>query len=430
MPLLHQAYHLQQKVELMVKEIYDKDRVISKITDRLETSGNDLTAVFPGVSNIKTNRKRSQREQLAKHVKGLGDFDLSHWDIQHPRAYADVKDLSPTELNAIVADLPNLPVSVSRGDRIDWWVKLGERSTWSDRERHSSSVVSRSVDDRRAAENIDKTENATTHDSDDDFQRQATPSQSNQRNERAIPALASANPPEVQPEQSQYASQQHPTVTPADDESTTDDDSDLDAPQRMSQATGRPNRSLTPRKSSTVVVDRRTSSPAREAPESRVMSPPVKPRSTLGSLGGKSKVSVTPEPTTGRDERQAKPITKLGTLGGRTQAHLEREQTPPPSKRAQNASVTPSPNKHKRLGVVGGKSIDSQTSSYQPSALTEDATPEPARQASPPRARRREIEATTAPRETSQERADRKRDQLKRDLEEKAKAPAKKKRRF
>ena len=66
---------MKRDVEVLTQELSAKDRVITRMGDRLELAGMDLTTVFPGVSNIKLSRKKSQRAQLAGHVKGLAEYD-------------------------------------------------------------------------------------------------------------------------------------------------------------------------------------------------------------------------------------------------------------------------------------------------------------------------------------------------------------------
>lgn len=82
-PLLESVHRKTEELAQLQQIIKDKDHVISRLLDRLESSGTDLTTVFPGTSNLKISRKSSQRSQLSRHVKGLGPFDAADW---HPSA--------------------------------------------------------------------------------------------------------------------------------------------------------------------------------------------------------------------------------------------------------------------------------------------------------------------------------------------------------
>lgn len=78
-PLLLSFHRKQQAIDDLQAQIRDKDHVISRLLDRLESSGTDLTTVFPGTSSVKLSRKVGQRSQLAKYVKGLAPYEAHQW---------------------------------------------------------------------------------------------------------------------------------------------------------------------------------------------------------------------------------------------------------------------------------------------------------------------------------------------------------------
>ena len=78
-PLLLNLHGKHLGIQHLQSELREKDHVIARLLDRLESSGTDLTTVFPGTSNIRLSKKVSQRNQLAKYVKGLSPFDLKLW---------------------------------------------------------------------------------------------------------------------------------------------------------------------------------------------------------------------------------------------------------------------------------------------------------------------------------------------------------------
>jgi len=439
-PLLHQAQNLQTQVQQLIHELRDKDRVISKLSDKLETTGSDLTAVFPGANNAKINRKKPQRGQLARYVQGLADFNEKAWAERHEVS----NGVGKVEDGALARVLRGLPPSAvmetEESEGQEWWRDLAE----------GVGVSGRSTPARKGdLTNGDST--SQPHDSlqdgrDDEFQRQGTP-----------PHLRKHLSPE--PEQdnetqripSSLTQERAPPPIVVDDESTTEDEDDLDAPPRKAassqrsgstararQRTETPNTSAsTPRKAAAVSGRQRqpspskSSSPARERSAERTESPsPPKPRSRLGAIGGKKQASVTPEPTPEAATSPVKPRAKLGAIGGKNKASETPDSAPTSS--ATDDATPASPAKPHRLGMLGGKKGSKDTAAPASIPRVSPAHEDGVREASPRRSRQPEKkkEATPPPWETSEERANRKRGELKRQLEEKAKAPVKKKRKF
>lgn len=73
--LLNAVHTRQSKAMRLEILLRDKDHVISRFLDRMESAGTDLTTVFPGTSGFKLSRTLSQRAQLERHVKGLSQYD-------------------------------------------------------------------------------------------------------------------------------------------------------------------------------------------------------------------------------------------------------------------------------------------------------------------------------------------------------------------
>ncbi|KAK1072669.1 hypothetical protein LTR74_002461 [Friedmanniomyces endolithicus] len=442
-PLLQHNQYGQTQIQSLLHELAEKDRVILKITDRLETSGNDLTTVFPGVSNVKVSRKKSQREQLARHVRGLGDFDVNAWRAQHGVSRKDGVLLGK-EMDSLLTELPY-------GDADDakygeWWRELGNSmgsKLIADREIQlpshiASPRVDRPAPNRHAVSDGDVTMTDDT-DAGEMFQRQGTPphlkvTERDSRQSAQVPMT----------DQSPAAADEE-TMT-VDDEST-DDDHDLDAPPRKSAG---------PQRSETTAQARQhlaslsvTASPAHVSGATsegrpRSLTPPkisssvssANPhRAKLGSMGGKAKLPVASE-----NEPEhviaspAKPRPKLGAMGGKSKAVApSSECKPDPSP----GTTSPSSAKPHKLGKLGGNEIiaggassaNSRQLSEAPSAANTTNEGSPVRQSR--ESERRATKEPTPPRETSQERADKKRLELKRQLDQTAaKGAAKKKRKF
>ncbi|KAL1585632.1 hypothetical protein WHR41_06097 [Cladosporium halotolerans] len=498
-PLLHRAHQLNRNLEALIAELQAKDKIIAKITDRLETSGHDLTAVFPGVANVRLSRKKSQQEQLARHVRGLGRFDEAAFKAQVAQS-EDGDGLSSESLNAIFASLP-APSKDTKNQHFsaDWW-----------REIPPGQYV-----DLNPAEDVEMTGNGQAgpegledHEGDitmeDDFQRQATPPRL--RNER--PPEKTDNyvsedddapkPPSMRNESQQKTNNKPPSPSPQpeslvnheadndDDDDSTEDEDDLDGPAQPSKPQRKPstppphdpspkdsppkppvNKPSPPRASRGPFThedatdsdsdDLDAPSQPSQNPSSsshlptRHKSPTPKPAPTpkqkLHTLGGVRSHTTSPappaaepptsssptEPAPAQNPSKPKPNPKpkLGTIGGRKPTP---QPQPQPSPEPPSSPPLPSPSKpkpkakSKQLGTIGGKRAASSSSR----AASKEPTPPP-----PPPARKPRMEKKVPPdsrpeigSKAAEERADAKRKALERELEAKARAGGRKRRRF
>ncbi|KAK5128660.1 hypothetical protein LTR08_003932 [Meristemomyces frigidus] len=481
-PLLQLAQTQQGQMEALMHELHEKDRVISKITDRLETSGMDLTDVFPGVNaKMRLNRKKAQRVQLARYVSGLGDFDEEAWRQRAAKAVGGGKGLAAEAVDGVMKGLPEADGGDQSGGGLkEWWRELGGGTGDGGRANHAAKTDGGTRHDRQHSANVPQAlpnrakspaiEDVDMQDrnSDDDFQRQGTPPHLGQHHVEPERGDTQLVPDSFPPEQS-------PTPVEAEDGSTTEDEDDLDAPppqnplkaqQPLQTATPEqppPPPAQNPCNLRTSTRPRHRSPPIKPQPDS---SPPAKPqdsppanpqeRARLSATSGptpKHPASATPEPPA---QTPAKPPRrrKLGAIGGRkaptpdppspTEPGEDDLTTPPPAPSPQ--TQTKKQGGGSRLGTIGGSRqpanppppnpqpslSGSETSSSSPSAPA-PRVPSSPRQPRPPeqqKAKEKEKEPTP-PRETSQDRADHKRLELKRQLEDKAQAGAvKKKRRF
>jgi len=465
-PLLRRAHSINHRMEQLIAELQAKDKVIAKITDRLETSGHDLTAVFPGVSNVKLTRGTSQLEQLGRHIRGLGKFDEETWKVQLNLAN-DSASLPPSAEDAIFASLSHPSAGSDNTDQAAiWWQQIpigrhidleedGLRDAPNGAGRVSDQIMEQDTPD------VDVSEY-------DGFQRQATP-----------PRLRSHSPPPARQDDVEMGGTGEPA--PSDEDSTEDED-DLDRPSQKPSAS----RKQTHHEAGAAQI-------AQASGESPSQSPPpasksaAQPSTTRGpftheedtedddddDLDGPSQSSQKATSTSQLASRQksqtpqpaaptttttkSSPKKTLGKLGGRLPTKPASKSPTPPSEvessdppPTTNPSLpNPQPKPKAKLGMIGGAKAKTKAPSPPPqpaqatptaksdaaTARHQTATPEP--QARPRSSRAQEVQQhadkTVEPKTvelTEAERADAKREVLKRELEQKAKAPVKKKRKF
>ncbi|KAB2579353.1 DNA double-strand break repair and VJ recombination XRCC4 [Lasiodiplodia theobromae] len=82
-PLMSNLYHHMQQVDDLVGRLNAKDHVISKLLDKLEASGTDITTIFPGAAGAV---HLTPREQAVRQVQGLGRFDSEQWRQSYAKA--------------------------------------------------------------------------------------------------------------------------------------------------------------------------------------------------------------------------------------------------------------------------------------------------------------------------------------------------------
>ncbi|TKA81211.1 hypothetical protein B0A49_01347 [Cryomyces minteri] len=420
LPLLSEAYIEKQHVSELVECLGEKDHVIAKLLDKFESSGADLTTIFPGFAGIKTMRKDRQRDQMTRQVKGLGAFDEQTW--RERSSHVSLEGLS---MNKIVNRMFNSTTALELetffagpmhdSQPTEWWECLGDPAIAKD-----SSLGHFSTE--RAS--------ATAPHDNEGFQRQATP-----------PNLQKSG--HVEP-----FDQRPKAINSSDADDDDDDDDDLDVPSQQTiqvRSLGRgkvrlstESEALSNRPLSTADPAVKKTNTVNGFDECRfrtttMVDEPLEPRlveSGSDTTDDEDEKKTSTHPGISRDGGLKHHVaqthkSKLGVIGGSQRSADTATDT---ISKVNSATPNPPAKDHAGRVVLIGKTRSNTPSYGQITATTEEPSTETdlnecsadavASSGSPPR------------RETSQESADKKRNALKRQLEEKAKTPVKKKRRF
>ncbi|KHN94659.1 XLF/Cernunnos [Metarhizium album ARSEF 1941] len=394
LPLIQAQFDRKTEMQSLMQKIADKDAVITKLSDKLETMGTGLEHVFTALSG----RKRITRSAAEDRVKGLAPFNERRWTTE-----LGSDDVGPSSVNDLVQHVFGdtglefrSALEVDKSPELDkWW--------------HDFPPTSRSFQRREPKGSASRRDMVTPPpppqpchcDDDDEFQVQSTP-----------PHLRSAK-------KNAAASD----VPPTDDASTDgEDDSALDGdpPSTLSDRTRQPETSKPGSAWLGTIGGTKQPAPPRPPsppPRSNTAKPAADDEETASEASDDDTTASAfvslPIPS---PERRSGKTVGLGIIGGRRSnsqsPHRAKapEASPPPVARDTGS---------RNLGTIGGKASKM--------AKQEDGVPERGR----PATRRTNSPNDEQPRETSRERADRKREELKRELERKAAAgPAKKKRRF
>lgn len=403
LPMIQANEARMRDIDQLVVSLKEKDGVITRLVDKLEATGSGLDHVF---SSLSGKRKVTRAAAEAK-VKGLALFSETEFRNKAPELRpvtqtADVSSLLEGVFGAGGLRYESALDLEASNSLNDWWIKLGKGKHVTLSQRSTSQPAKSRSPPALVEAKVDG--------DDDDFEVLAAPPYARKRN----------------------------THIRREDEAIDDDDDDETSDGENAQPA-----SPSPRKAKKYGSERPQASGSR-----------------LGALGGSKAPSRSPVPQKTPPKRAAGEMTDNGAESETaSEAESDKQKSPPPRSPAKHLQ------KRSALGRIGGKSrqetpplesAQSQPRSPLPSLEQEDnkdassqlprrhklgligkkvASPDPSAKAEGAsddgRGRPQTAAKQDSTRETSLERADRKRSELQRDLERRAAAgPAKKKRKF
>ncbi|KAK1971079.1 XLF-domain-containing protein [Colletotrichum sublineola] len=398
---LAQAYTTgRRQVDSLKDIVRQKDALITKLLDKLEATGTRLENVF----NVLSAKQKPTRKMAEDKVKGLAPFRPENWMSQLDEHQEDLSSVFQYVFGAGGLEYRRNPDVHKTASLDDWWTKLqpscipivGPTSiSRLDQPGMSASDSGQLVTKGSEAKDAE----VMAEDDDDDFQVQSTPPHLMSTRKR------SANPP------------------PAEDaDDTTMDGNTPSIPDSVPvpplENNARPSRLGTVGKRHQPMPTRTSSPPRVLGPEGsetetesdedataslgEVSSPPQHAGTQSGTKDPKRDLGLTGDEARGSKAPDFPRKGALGRIGGNSAL-----------------SKSPEPPKAIGLGRIGGGARPVKT-------------PEPTVTAAEERGRSRlDTKLHEKPRETSQERADKKREELQKDLQRKAAAgPARKKRKF
>ena len=123
----HRVIANSEKASLL-QHLKEKDQVIAKLTDKMQSDNMDLTRVFPGVVSSKSGKHRT-REVLGKSVKGLSEFNEQQWQSRLKTDAGARQGYPELVSDAFSNGLEDLldGAHVPRNDR--WWEKLKHKES-------------------------------------------------------------------------------------------------------------------------------------------------------------------------------------------------------------------------------------------------------------------------------------------------------------
>ncbi|KAL7929449.1 XLF domain-containing protein [Trichoderma chlorosporum] len=400
LPLLEAQFARKQQVESLVQALSQKDAVIAKLADKLEATGTGLEHVFTSLSG----KKKVSRATAEDKVKGLAPFRQSSW-----KSALEAIDDCPTNVGDLARDVFNGEglsrrslIQVDASPVLDKW--------WHEFEGASQLVHRNKQQGTSSAPKSQSPAAKSTSAEDDDFQVQPTPPHLQSRNKSSPMAIVD----DASTEDEEDVPVGPASAVPPDTDPQSNAGKPASRMANVGSGESKPSISLQEAKSTgsrataaTISID--DDETASEASDDEITT--INPGTS--SMPAPIPAPVSPKP--------APKVGGLGRIGGTAKKRVEETAKAVDAQENAEAQSTAKPSAPKKLGVIG-KKADTEGSK----APMADNTSKRGRTAE-----REELQTEEGPRETSQERADRRREELKKDLEKKAAAgPVKKKRRF
>lgn len=134
---------VKAQIVSLVQQIKEKDHVINRLTEKMQSDGSDLGKVFPGASNLKSGAKLNSRESASKFVKGLGEFDSEQWRKGFFDSIQRSSDLATVLYQVFTSELEDLPeLTVSNNKSGAWWQGLNHKESQVQEGLNSSNFLS------------------------------------------------------------------------------------------------------------------------------------------------------------------------------------------------------------------------------------------------------------------------------------------------
>lgn len=127
LPCLSRQFVANAQVESLLHILKEKEHVLNKLADKINSSGEDFADLFPGALGSRVGMKLS-RGQAGKFVKGLSEFDETEWRNTLSASLVSTANLSDI-VPKLFASRSRETLSIDRGDASrDWHRQLTEDS--------------------------------------------------------------------------------------------------------------------------------------------------------------------------------------------------------------------------------------------------------------------------------------------------------------
>ncbi|KAK5631695.1 hypothetical protein RRF57_007409 [Xylaria bambusicola] len=415
LPLLQERYIQSREAEYLISQLKEKDAIISKLLDKLSTMHAPLELVFNSLSA----KHAITRTAAEERIKGLAPFQEEKWRSQHNM---ETPQSAPDLLRSVFGD-PTFGLAtytdLGMSDTLnDWWQKLGsgfhtvaEIEIKSPREERNGKVN----DSTTSSGNVDE-----------DFQVQATPPRRFSRSFSGADSAKGKGKHDVTRSDESDVPDRHPS------RSNNKPSMKIGGPSATKAAARDP---ATNQSSRTLQTDENdTESETEDEEQYRSSNQNTVPNARLGTIGQSKEVSRPTKP-----EAVAKSHVKADSETPSGSDSDSESNSAKPNR----SSATPSTPRKGAPGRAGGKSKVNDPPAANPTedkAHDETALPKKIetrklgaigkRPHADSKRHHPEVPAESEELETDEQKAERKRAELAKELNRQAAIPARKKRKF
>jgi len=147
-PMLSQQMIANAEKASLLLQLKEKDQIIAKLTDKMQSEGVDFSRLFPGVAS--KSSKPMSRQALEKSVKGFGVFDEFQWRRHLINNKASSRKFVELVADAFDADLGDQPETAQTPEYNNWWETLSHKDLQPNvpvRELHYTGAEEKSTQD-------------------------------------------------------------------------------------------------------------------------------------------------------------------------------------------------------------------------------------------------------------------------------------------
>ena len=132
LPCLRQQVLIISETRSLLELLKEKDHVISRLVDKLQSTGIEMSAVFPGAAGLRSTKNANSREVAARMVKGLGEFEEPKWRKDVRASFSPPTNISELVQNVFSNNMSeSLETNTEQGDSM-WWEHLKNGRTLGD----------------------------------------------------------------------------------------------------------------------------------------------------------------------------------------------------------------------------------------------------------------------------------------------------------
>ena len=112
----------------LLQQVRDKDHVIAKFIDTLQSEGVELSRAFPGAPSSKPGHRADARHAIGRSVKGLGEFDEEQWQSLLAKNAGCRKGIGDLVSDIFSVESSVQPELKEFQDYTDWWDRLSHKN--------------------------------------------------------------------------------------------------------------------------------------------------------------------------------------------------------------------------------------------------------------------------------------------------------------